>query len=470
MAKLKDKVKAKITADNLIERGDHIILGLSGGPDSVCLFHILKCLEDELGFTLHAVHVNHNLRKDDSEKDQEYVEKLCKDSETKYWIFSEDCQKLAEQNAVSTEEAGRNLRYESFDRARNELASEDVSKDKIKIATAHNLEDQAETIIFRILRGTGIDGLAGMRSKGYGMFGLPIVRPLIDSPREEIEKYCSDENLNPRQDATNSKSMYQRNKIRLELLPELKKEFNPNIVNSIVRLSDVANEDKEYLWKVAEEEYEQIKTGELELDLGKLRKLEKPISHRIYETILRKMNVEIIERSHIKSIDDIVYSNSENPSLSVDLPDGVKAMKIYDKLVFVNGNDAIKTHNVECKVEEIDKESYDKMPKEGKIFAVFDADQIGNKKIVVRTRRDGDTINLKNLGTKKLQDFFVDNKLPKIYRDEIFVAACGREVLWILPDKHFKQEVLQIKGRMTCDYGIYNETKRVIFIEKTKQL
>lgn len=255
---LAEKVKKTIEAHTLITRGDHIVLGLSGGPDSVCLFHILKSLKDTYDLTIHPVHVNHKFRPGHAEKDQEYVEKICEEAGMPCRSFVVDCNALAEEEGLTSEEAGRKARYDAFHQVAGEIrdanskvsgeirdANTKVAGSNVKIAVAQNANDQAETILHRLIRGTGPDGLAGIPYSRMER-GVPVIRPLLDITRSEIEEYCTGHQLDPVIDHTNNEPIYTRNRIRLELLPLLE-EYNGNIVGALNRLARIAAADREYM-------------------------------------------------------------------------------------------------------------------------------------------------------------------------------------------------------------------------------
>ena len=266
-----DTVRQTIMTHNLIQQGDHIVLGLSGGPDSVCLFHVLMRLAAECDLTIHPVHVNHKFRPGAAEQDQQYVEDLCAKAGLSCHTFVVDVNALAAERGMTSEEAGRQVRYDAFYQVAEEVtrsiapvaqSSRAALPDQIadapgvRIAVAQNANDQAETILHRILRGTGTDGLSGIAYKRYER-GIPVIRPLLDVPRTEIEAYCSENGLDPVTDHTNNEPIYTRNKIRLELLPVLE-HYNENIVGTLTRLGRIAAADKEYLWKETEQAFEQL--------------------------------------------------------------------------------------------------------------------------------------------------------------------------------------------------------------------
>lgn len=244
---------------NLIQENDKIVIGVSGGPDSVCLLHLLNRLKQELKIEIVVAHINHMIRKE-ADEETKYVEEMCKNMNTKCYIKKVDVIQKANSEKIGTEEAGRNVRYEFF---------EEVLKltNSNKIATAHNANDNAETVLMNIFRGTGISGLKGIEPIRDGKF----IRPLIECERIDIEKYCEDNKLNPRIDKSNFENIYTRNKIRNLLIPELKEKFNPNIVNAINKLSDIATQEEQfvdnYIEKIIKEKLQVSKNENLLSDL-----------------------------------------------------------------------------------------------------------------------------------------------------------------------------------------------------------
>ncbi len=246
---LKEQVINTIKKYNLINDGDKIVIGVSGGPDSICLLHILNEIKSELNFQIYVAHINHMIRKE-ADEETEYVKKFCKNLGIECYIKRIDVVGIANNLKRGTEETGRQIRYEFF----NEVLKKTNSN---KIATAHNNNDKVETIIMNILRGSGTSGLKGIepiRDKKY-------IRPLIETSREEIEEYCIINNLEPKIDKSNNENIYTRNKIRNIVIPYIKKEFNPNIIKTINRLSEVANEENEYINKITEQTFNEIYVG-----------------------------------------------------------------------------------------------------------------------------------------------------------------------------------------------------------------
>ncbi|MDO5556409.1 MAG: tRNA lysidine(34) synthetase TilS, partial [Clostridia bacterium] len=210
---MKQKVLQTIKKNKLIQNGEAIVVGVSGGPDSICLLHVLNELKNELNFKIYVAHINHMIRKE-ADEETEYVKEFCEKLEIEYYIKKVDVIKKANVLKKGIEETGRNVRYQFF----NEILEKTNSN---KIATAHNNNDKIETILMNILRGSGMSGLKGiepMRNSKY-------IRPLIEIERNEIEEYCKINKLNPRIDKSNQDNTYTRNKIRNIVIPYIKKEF-----------------------------------------------------------------------------------------------------------------------------------------------------------------------------------------------------------------------------------------------------
>ena len=204
---MKNRILQTIKKNKLLEDNMHIVVGLSGGPDSVCLFDVLCRLSQEKNWKLYCVHINHKLRPKAAEEDQQYVQDMCRQRNVPCRVITADCGAVAREQGITSEEAGRNIRYKAFGEMASEIEKTGVAKEKIAIALAHNANDQCETILFRILRGSGTDGLAGIAYKRYDENGYAIVRPLLDADRTEIERYCQERELYPRIDKTNSENI-----------------------------------------------------------------------------------------------------------------------------------------------------------------------------------------------------------------------------------------------------------------------
>lgn len=316
---LKEEVLKTIKKYNLINEGDKIVIGVSGGPDSICLLHVLNSLKEELKIKLYVAHINHMIR-EVADSETEYVQNFCKDLGIECFVKKMDIIKLAKEEKKGTEETGREVRYNFF----NEILEKTHSN---KIATAHNSNDKAETVILNMLRGSGVSGLKGIEATRDNKY----IRPLIETGRLEIEKYCNENNLNPKYDESNNENIYSRNKVRNEVIPYIKKEFNPNIIKTINRLSEVATEENEYMQKITKQEYENISKTQSDtiiLDLKRFNNLELVIKRRI---ILYTINEAIHTTNGIEkvNIDDIIKLCNNNIGNKYLTP--IKEIKVYVK-------------------------------------------------------------------------------------------------------------------------------------------
>ena len=240
---MKNKVLETIKKYNMIENEDKIVLAVSGGPDSICMLDILNDIKNDetidINFEIVVAHVNHMIRKE-AEEDEKYVKKYCEEKQIEFYSKSIDVQKMANNNKIGVEEAGRKVRYDFFDEILEKTNAQ-------KIAIAHNKNDKVETVLMHILRGSGINGLKGIEAK-RGKY----IRPLIECERNEIEEYCTEKKMQPRIDKTNFENEYTRNKVRNLLIPYIKKEFNPNLIQTIDRLSNLVAEEEKYMDKQVE--------------------------------------------------------------------------------------------------------------------------------------------------------------------------------------------------------------------------
>ena len=371
-------VKKLIQKEYLLQKGMHVIVGLSGGPDSVCLFDMLCRLAEELALQLYPVHVNHQFRPGAAERDQAFCETLCT---TRGWPCRSlvyDCAQIAEAEGMTAEEAGRKVRYEAFGMTAADLLRRDIAAQEIAIAVAQNANDQAETILFRILRGTGTDGLAGIAKKRYETVRwetaaksaeaqIAVIRPLLETQRAEIERYLAERNMTACIDQTNAAPIYTRNKIRLELLPYLAEQYNENIIVGLNRLGSIAQQDKAYLQETAARavadarvcgetaargetagcveaaSHGEISTKQetavrgreaaLYLSCAVLRGLHTAIRTRVYQRALQEIGMtENFSSVQAEAIEHLLYA--ESPSAETALAGGYRVARVYDRLRF----------------------------------------------------------------------------------------------------------------------------------------
>lgn len=320
---------------DLIENGDKIVVGVSGGPDSISLLDFLNKIrkngsanQKSAGiswqFEIVVAHVNHRLRKE-AEEDEQYVKKYCEKNGIEFYAKSIEIKEIAHTNKIGTEEAGRLVRYQFF--------KEVLEKTKAtKIAVGHNKNDKIETIFMHILRGSGIDGLKGMEPIQGN-----IIRPLIACERKQIEQYCEEQQLEPRIDQTNFENIYQRNKIRNQVIPYIQKEINPNIIKTMDRLSNIITLENEYMEKQTKKVFEEFviqeNSEEIQMELKGFNLQEKVIKSRLIRYIIKRLfgSTVSIEKIHIDDIIKLCSNNRGNKYLTPNknLKILVKNRKIY---------------------------------------------------------------------------------------------------------------------------------------------
>ena len=454
-----------IKEKNIVKSGDKILVGLSGGPDSVCMLNLLCSIRDEEKIEVAAAHINHMLRGEEADKDEEYSKKLCESLGVRFFSKRIDINKYALETGKSSELAGREARYDFFDEIINKINFN-------KIATAHNANDQAETILMRIMRGTGLEGLGGIPVEREGKY----IRPILFMKREEVEQYCKENNLNPHIDATNLERIYSRNKVRLDILPYMKNNFNPNIVETINRMALLLQDDNEFIEGEVNKAYKD-NCFERENSIVISKNLFN-IHSAIVTRVIRKA-LFIINKSNydmeMKNIEDIIELSNLGTNKRVDLPKDIYAENVYGDIIIrkkeyiknklsneltLNKKDIL--HNEVIFDEYIINfdlvNNKDIKQENDELIKKFDYDKINN--VTIRYRKDGDRITpLGMKGSKKLKDIFIDMKIPKEKRDEIPLIQFNDEISWIVGIK------------MSDKFKITKETKHILKVSvKRKEL
>jgi tRNA(Ile)-lysidine synthase len=439
-----DQVRAYIAKNRMIEPEDHVIIGISGGADSVCLLFVLLELQKELSFTLEAVHVNHLLREDAAE-DALFVGELCREQGVKLRFFSAKVADLARVKGLSVEEAGREYRYECF----QEAAS---AHPKAKIAVAHHQNDCAETVLFNLFRGSGLKGLAGIRPVRDN-----IIRPLLCCERQEIEDYLANRGISYRQDQSNDDDIYIRNRIRHQLLP-LAKEINSATIKHITNSSDLIWEAESYLRKHSTIAYRKCVTSfpdKREISIKKLNKQDLIIQKRL---LLQAIEDLLPHRRDISSrhIEDLLALTASGGSQELHLSGGLRAYKKYDLLTLKRGEDLPRltrqprlVYPLKIKPEAQEQGRKIVIPQLGRIsYRTFptrktknipqktytkwlDYDKISTC-AVFRHRQAGDYLIINRAKQhKSLKEYLIDEKVPKEKRDDLYVLADGSHVIWV---------------------------------------
>ncbi len=448
-----EKVKKYIDAQDMIAAGDLVAAGVSGGADSVCLLHILWRLREQRHFRLAAVHVNHGLREDAGE-DADFVRKLCEEWEIPFFLREVDAAGYAVHYRVSTEEAGRLLRYQAFEEtlaelecagleSQTQMAPEGMARrGRRRIAVAHNAQDRAETMLFHLFRGTGLRGLSSIRPVREA-----VIRPLLQLDREEIEAYLTGQGLSWHEDSTNGEDAYARNRIRHHILPFIEQEICHGAVTHMGELADILAETEDYLSRETEKLYEscvvetkdEAVAWELTLRLDRLKKLDFVMQKRVLLLMLERA---IPYRKDItaRHIEGLLALAKKGGSGSLSLPCGIKAYKKYDILTL---RQAAESPSVKASSFSFTLWEKEKIPAESLFYKKeqnipenrytkwFDYDKITTA-LYLRPRKEGDYLTIDDaLHTQSLKRYLINEKVPKEKRDKLCVLANESHVLWV---------------------------------------
>ncbi|MBR5155087.1 MAG: tRNA lysidine(34) synthetase TilS [Clostridia bacterium] len=448
---------------NMIDKGDKVLVAVSGGADSICLLHILNNLKADLGFDIACAHVNHGLRGEAADSDERYVKEFCEKLGIPFFVKHEDVGALANAKKLTVEEAGRFVRYNFFAELKKVHGFN-------KIATAHNKNDNAETVFMRIIRGTGIDGLGGISYVREDA----VIRPILDVSRTDIEDYCNENELKYCTDATNFDNDYTRNKIRNELIPYLEKEFNSKVSDSLIRLANSADEDSKFINGYAKRLFDRLgsplpgKTPNA-IHIESFKMVDRAIGARIIRIAARKSAGDVkLERKHIDDIFDIL---DKPTGTSIDLPEGLKAEINYGWLTFrgpldnkavelsadgffeeVSVGESVYLEGIGKNISLREESAKTYKLKINEIAA--DLDKLGNQPLFLRNRRSGDRLAWFADGrTKKVKKIFIDEKIPQKDRDKIPLICTGDEVVAI------------VGNRVSEKYKLTKDSERALVIE-----
>ncbi len=441
---VREKVKNTIKEYEMIEKGDKVLVALSGGADSVCLTHILSCLAQELKFKVSAAHLNHGIRGEEATRDEEFSRAFCEKLGIGFYCKHIKAVEIAETEGITVEEAGRKERYAFFE----EICKKDGQK---TVATAHNKDDAAETVLMRIIRGTGIDGLSGVkfvREDG-------VIRPLLKVSRAEIEAYCRENSLEYCTDSTNLDNNYTRNKVRNELLPYLRENFNPNITESLVNLSESATADSEFINSYARRLFKRLGSPmpnrkPVVLHIESISMVDRAIEARLIMAAAKEAMGEdfYLEKKHIR---DILSLKNKDTGASLNFSKGLTVRVMYGWLEFRNENHMEMNQAMAFEndyITEIEPgNGYKIEGRDGTVFVkrvvlgeykktpgdiLIDEDKI-DKAVYLRNRRKGDKMVVYSDGrSKKLKNIFIDMKIPRDKRDDIPLICQGDEVIAIV--------------------------------------
>ena len=422
-----------------------MVLGVSGGPDSLSLLHALHRLSPDLGLSLHVAHFNHDLRAEASDADADYVASQTETLGLPFSTAKEYVKSRAKGHSRSLEEQARDARYDFLAR----VAHEQIASG---IAVAHTADDQAETVLMHLIRGTGLRGLRGMfpvvETQSVSGLDLKLFRPLLSVSRQQTEDYCRVLGLEPRIDHTNLIPETLRNRIRLELLPMLR-ESNPRFSDALLRLADSATLDLSFIESRVAEIWPEVveeMAGGLSISRSKLSEIHPALQRRVLSQALESVSGGPldIEGVHVTSLETLLTRDTGS---ELDLPKGIQAYLGYDHVtltktptppptplpreeqpITVPGETLLPGWRITATIEEAASCEHTTNP----YFALFDMDRL-SEPVTVRSRRDGDRFTpLGMSGSKKLQDFLTDAKVPRNHRDSIPIVLAENKIIWIV--------------------------------------
>ncbi len=461
------KMYSYIKENHMIETNDLVVLGLSGGPDSICLFHMLLNIQQKIPFRMGVVHVNHMLRKE-AKEEADFVEKLCKQHHITCRIVTVDVKKLAKEKKISIEEAGRMARYEAFHTMAEDMQRMDTEKRKIKIAIAHNKNDCAETVLFHLFRGTGMQGLAGI---------LPvneeIIRPLLCFERSEIEQYLDKHKHAFCCDASNEEDEYTRNRIRHHVLPFAEENVCENVVSHISETAEMMKDAQDFILQTVRESLKEVtintQNNTNEINKKKFKSLHIAVQTELLREVLFSVTgkKKDITKAHIFDLQKLF---DKQVGKYLMLPYQVQAMRSYDGIIIEKKKEKEDFFSpIELKEGEVEIPNLGKMKieifKMDKLIQVpekkytkwFDYDKI-IKCFMLRTRMQDDFLTINTSESKKtLKEYMVNEKIPRNERDKKLVVADGNHIAWV------------IGYRISQTYKVTAETKKIIKIEITME-
>ncbi len=460
-----DRVRETIRRYGMFRSGDTVCVAVSGGVDSTVLLDILVRLSGELSLDLVVCHLNHGLRGEESARDEGFVRGLAEDLGLVFEAGRLDPREAADRRRESVQEWARKRRMAFLEGAARRYGA-------TRIALGHNRDDQAETVLMRMIRGSALKGLGGM-APSCGR----LVRPLIEVSREEIERYARERGLAHVEDSSNSSTKYLRNRIRHEIVPFLQKGYNPNINETLARSASVLRRDEDFLEREAERAFEEVVTasdhGAVSLDRKRLLALHDAISSRVFLSALRKL--EGAAPAHVYTPQVETFFNllrSERPNLTVKLREGLYLKREYDALVLAAGSPEEKEWtdlDREIKVPGITEvpelglrlstEVLRYRPRSLKVgagTAYFDFESV-SEPLLLRTFRPGDRMRpLGMKGSKKLKDIFIDAKIPLSDRRGVPLLVSGGRIIWAV-------------GVRQSEYSkVADGTKRVLRVDVMK--
>ena len=452
-----------ITQHQMIQPKETVLVGVSGGVDSLALLYALHTLRHQLDCQVHIAHLDHGFREDSAE-DAVYVAEQAEQLGIPISCTRIDVPQMMRDQKLSAEVAARRARYQFY-----ECVSERIGA--TKIALGHHRGDQAETVLMNLLRGAGASGLKGILPVREGKF----IRPLLGFSRKEIEDFVAQLGLQPRCDATNYQLDYLRNRVRLELIPALERAYNSNIQNALNQTAELLQAESNYLEMLAHDAFQACRIESstpdtVVLDLRLFREYHLALRRRILRLAVAEVFGEVRDLyfNHFESMLNLI--DGEAPNGALDLPNGGAFRRAYNRIliqkvvdshapfeyeVAVPGHTALPLLDAEMIATVVEQPMRcavaDKFP-DGKFQAVFDLDRL-QLPLTLRQRRDGDRFHPFGMrGTKRLKDFLIDAKIPRQERERVPVLMNGEEIVWV------------VGYRTSEPFKIRAETKRRLYL------
>ncbi len=433
-------VREAVARHGMVRPGEKVVVAVSGGPDSLALLHVLWRLRDELGIALHVAHLNHLLRGEEAAADAAFVAEMAARLGLPVTVEEVPVARLAAERGLSVEEAGREARYEFFRRVAAATGAG-------RVALGHTRDDQAETVLMRLLRGSGPAGLSGIPPVRDGW----IIRPLLAVPRTAVEAYCRRHGLRPRRDPTNEEPSYLRNRIRLELLPRLEAEYNPMLRQALAHLAEVLRAEEEWAGRAAADAADRLlrRSGDaVVVPVEGLLGLPVALRRRVVRLAAERAGLPSLPFEHVERVLALA-AGAVGRALS--LPGGGLARLEHDGLVLgpdgeepapfayrleVPGSVAIPEAGLRLVAEVVPgpplPRAGEQVPRGEGDVAVLDAERLPAL-LTVRSRRPGDRFRPLGLeGEKKLQDYFVDARVPRRQRDRVPIVEAHGEIVWVV--------------------------------------
>lgn len=460
---METKFKNFIIKNNLLKNSNKLLLAVSGGPDSLAMLNLFYKFRKEFNLNLAAAHLNHMFRKE-AEAEANFVKSFAKKKKIKFFCKKVNVPQIIKNESISAEAAARKVRFSFFKEIMNQY-------DFDLLALAHHRDDQAETVLLNLFRGSGLQGLSGIQPVAE-IQGLKIIHPMLELSKKEILNYCQNNNLEPCLDSSNKKNIYSRNIIRNKIFPIVENKINRNAKKVIARSSKLIAAENNFLQNLAQKEFNKIAIKENDnkiiIDFNNFKKLNQVLQRRICRYIYQQLNDDLDDLyfDHILEIEKLIKNNQTGRG--VDIASGIRVEISYSDLVFMKKDLSEKNIYQKLKLEKNkkikidDKRSLEIEIIDHKNFsfvedikqAAFDYEKL-NLPLFIRSRKPGDKIKPLGMnGHKKIKDILIDQKVPKYEREQQpLIVDTEDNIIWLVPYK------------ISDDYKINKKTNKVLTLK-----